>query len=198
MIKLGLTGGMGTGKATVAMFFASLGALVVDADEIAREVVRPGCRAWKNLVEVFGKEILKADGSINRVALAGVVFREPEKLKRLNAIMHPPVIDEMRRRFRSAEEGGRYAVVVADVPLLFEAGLEAEFDKTVVVTCPREEQIRRCCARDGLSRDDVESRLRAQMPLEEKVSRSDYVISNRGLLEDTEKQVKNLWVKLRA
>ena len=184
---------MGTGKATVAKMCARRGALVVDADELAREAVRPGRRAWKRIVEVFGRSMLKADRSIDRRALAAVVFSDQRKLKRLNAIVHPPVIREMRVRLARAAREGKYAVAVANVPLLFEAGLEGEFDRTIVVTCPREEQVARCAERDGLSRREIERRLRLQMPIAEKIRRSDYVIDNGGTLNNTERQVGDVW-----
>jgi len=193
LIRIGLTGGMGTGKATVAKMCARRGALVVDADELAREAVRPGRRAWKRIVEVFGRSMLKADRSIDRRALAAVVFSDQRKLKRLNAIVHPPVIREMRVRLARAAREGKYAVAVANVPLLFEAGLEGEFDRTIVVTCPREEQVARCAERDGLSRREIERRLRLQMPIAEKIRRSDYVIDNGGTLNNTERQVGDVW-----
>ncbi len=193
MLRIGLTGGMGTGKATVAKMCARRGALVVDADELAREAVRPGRRAWRLIVKAFGKGILKTDRSIDRRALAAVVFSDPRKLKRLNAIVHPPVKREMRARLARAAREGKYALAVANVPLLFEAGLEGGFDKTIVVACPREEQVARCVERDGLSRREISRRIRMQMPLAEKIRRSDYLIDNGGTLDNTERQVGNVW-----
>jgi len=193
LIRIGLTGGMGTGKATVAKMFARRGALVVDADELAREAVRPGRRAWKRIVEVFGRSVLRDDRSIDRRALAGIVFGDPRKVARLNAIVHPPVIREMRLQLARAAREGKYAVAVANVPLLFEAGMGGEFDRTVVVMCPREEQVARCGERDGLSRREIERRVRMQMPIAEKIRRSDYVINNGGTLKNTERQVRDMW-----
>jgi dephospho-CoA kinase len=196
VIKVGLTGGIGTGKATVAKMLSSLGALVIDADRLAHEAVHPGSRPWKQVVRAFGKGILGRDGRIDRRRLAAIVFSDPGKLRLLDSIVHPPVLREMRRRMERAAAEGRYPVAVADVPLLFEAGLENEFDRVIVVTCPREEQIRRCRARGGMSREEVERRINAQMPLREKERRADYVIDNRGALEQTGKQVREVWERV--
>ncbi|MEJ2744135.1 MAG: dephospho-CoA kinase [bacterium] len=193
MIRIGLTGGMGMGKATVARMCARRGAFVVDADDLARSAVRPGRRAWRSVVKAFGKGVLKADGSIDRSALAEIVFGDRRKLDRLNAIVHPSVVWEMRRRFARAAREGKHAVAVANVPLLFEAGLEGEFDKTIVVTCPRKEQIKRCSERDGLSRREIERRIKMQLPIADKIRRSDCVIDNGGTLKNTERQVKETW-----
>ncbi len=196
MIKIGLTGGMGTGKAAVAKMCARRGALVIDADELAHEAVRPCRRAWRSVVKAFGRGVLRADGSIDRRELAAIVFGDRRKLDRLNAIVHPSVMWEMRRRLARAAREGKHDVAVANVPLLYEAGMEGEFDKTIVVTCPREKQIERCRERDGLSRREVERRIRTQLPITDKIKRSDYVIDNGGTLENTERQVKETWKML--
>ncbi|MDD5556934.1 MAG: dephospho-CoA kinase [bacterium] len=190
MIRVGITGGIGTGKATVAAMFGRRGAIVIDADELARAAVRPGTAARRRVVDAFGDGVVGPDGALRRRRIARIVFRRPDRLAVLNAIVHPPVVREMRRRLRAAR--GAPAAVV-NVPLLFEAGLGGEFDAVVVVTCPREEQIRRARARDGLSRRAVEARIRAQMPLEEKAARADYVIDNGGPLRETERQVGRVW-----
>jgi dephospho-CoA kinase len=183
---------MGTGKATVAKMCARRGAFIIDADELARDAVRPGRRAWRSVVKAFGRGVLKADGSIDRRKLSAIVFGDRRKLDRLNAIVHPSVAWEMRRRFARAARGGK-RVAVANVPLLFEAGLEREFDKTIVVTCPRREQIERCSERDGLSRREIERRIRMQLPIADKIRRSDYLIDNGGTLKDTKRQVGEMW-----
>ena len=134
MIRVGLTGGVATGKATVAGFFKRLGACIVDADRVAHEAVLPGTKAWGELVSTFGKCILESNGHIDRRRLASIVFEDGDKVKHLNSIVWPPVIKELRRRLEIAEEEGSYEIIVANVPLLFEAGLEGEFDKIIVVT----------------------------------------------------------------
>lgn len=187
---------MGTGKATVAALCARLGALVVDADELAHDVMAPGTDVWRQVVEHFGRGVLGPDGAIDRRALARVVFGDADKLGLLTSLIHPPVIAEMERRLADAEKRGGYAVAVVDLPLLFETGLEERFDRVVVVTCPREEEIRRCQRRDKLSREEIEQRLRVQMPLGEKVARADYVIDNGGTRDATERQVREMWQQL--
>jgi dephospho-CoA kinase len=196
MLKVGLTGGMGSGKATVAGIFARHGAYVVDADAIAHELIRPGRDAYKEIVKEFGEDILLPGGDIHRRTLAKAVFGDHKKLKRLNAIIHPRVIGEIRRLFEYAARNKECKVAVANVPLLFEAGMEREFNRLVVVTCSREEQVRRTCTRDGLTPVEVENRLDVQMPLVEKEKRADYVIYNDGSLKETEKQAARVWEKL--
>lgn len=198
MIRIGLTGGMGTGKATVARIFRRLGAFVIDADSLAREVIRPGRPVWREIVAAFGGGILKADGSVNRRGLAAIVFSDESRLRMLNSIVHPPVIRAMERKLARMRSEGKYPAAVVNAPLLFEAGLEGAFDAIVVVTCPREEQIRRCVERDGFSEEEIESRLRMQIPLAEKVRRADYVIDNGGSREKTEEQVRQVWRRVLA
>jgi dephospho-CoA kinase len=195
LIRVGLTGSMGTGKATVARFFARLGARIIDADSIARQVIMRGTKTWRKLIEVFGQDIIGSNGHIDRRRLASIAFREMSNVRRLNSIVHPPVIEEIDRQLKRAGEEGS-AVVIVNAPLLFEAGMEDTFDAIIVVTCPHEEQVRRCRERNGLSVEEIERRLLAQMPLEEKVKRSDYVIANNGSREDTEKQVAKIWNEL--
>lgn len=193
VITIGLTGGYGSGKGTVARVFAGLGALVIDADELAHEAIAPRRPAWRELVRRFGRGILAPDGSIDRGRLAGIVFRDRDLVADLNAIVHPRVRREMRRRIRAARRGGGRGVVVANVPLLFEAGMENDFDTTVVVACPREEQIRRCRRRDGLARKEVERRIGMQWGMGEKIRRARHVIDNGGTRAYTERQVRRLW-----
>jgi len=196
LLKVAITGGMGTGKATVADICGRLGALVIDADEIAHEVIAPGTEGWKRVVEFFGRELLRSDGTVDRKALAHRVFGDPAGLAQLVSIVHPRVIAEVDRRLAVSGREGNYTVAVVNVPLLYEAGMEKRFDRVVVVTCPPEEQVRRCQRRNGLSREEVERRMKAQMPLEEKVARADCVIDNGGTREETEEQVRDVWKQL--
>ncbi|MCX6356442.1 MAG: dephospho-CoA kinase [Candidatus Aureabacteria bacterium] len=196
MLKIGLTGGIATGKAAVADCCARLGALVIDADDLAHEALAPGGEAWRKAVDAFGRGILTPEGAIDRRALARLVFADTGKREQLNMIVHPPVIAGITRRLSFAEAEGKHPAAVVNVPLLFEAGMAEMFDAVVVVTCPREEQVRRCAARDGLSVEEVEARIGAQMPLDEKERRADYVIDNGGTREETETQVEGLWKTL--
>ncbi|MEI6633288.1 MAG: dephospho-CoA kinase [Chlamydiota bacterium] len=196
LITVGLTGGYGTGKGTVAGMFARRGALVIDADKIAHEAIGPRRAAWREVVRAFGRAVLAPDGSIDRRALAGIVFADARLLARLNAIVHPRVAREIRRRLLRAAREGRRGVAVVNVPLLFETGMEKGFDTTVAVTCPRGEQVRRCRERDGLSRKEVERRIRMQWAMGEKIRRARHVIDNGGTRANTEKQVRELWAPL--
>lgn len=193
LITIGLTGGYGTGKGTVAAMFGRLGALVLDADELAHEAILPRRPAWREAVRAFGPAILAADGTVDRRALAAIVFRDRGALARLNSIVHPRVRREIRRRLRLAVRGGRHAAAVVNVPLLFEAGWGGDFDATITVTCPRGEQVRRCRERDGLSRKEVERRIRMQWPTGEKIRRSRHRIDNGGARDHTRRQVMKLW-----
>lgn len=197
MRTIGLTGGMGTGKGTVAAIFMRLGAYVLDADEISREVVYPGSNAWKELKDAFGESILLPDDTVNRRALAEQVFRDEEKRYLLNRIVHPPVREEIMNRIQEADRSGNHPVAVANVPLLFEAGMQDLFDAIIVVTCTAEQQVARCMKRDALSEEEVRRRIACQLPLEEKARRADYVIANDGTLDGTEQQVLRIWEELK-
>jgi dephospho-CoA kinase len=200
---IGLTGGIGTGKSTVAHMLAALGAVVIDADAIVRELQAPGSPALDEIARSFGPEVLDAGGGLRRDALAAVVFRDPEARRRLDAILHPRVGAEMARRAEAARRAGA-ALVVLDIPLLFEvraaAGGRGPFalDATVLVYCTREQQIARIRARDGCSRDEAERRLAAQLPIEDKRALADRVIDNSGPLAETEHQVRALVAELTA
>lgn len=192
MLKIALTGGAGTGKSTVARMFAELGAVVLSADEIAREVVRPHTPAWEALRREFGPDFFHEDGSLNRVKLGRLVFAEPEALGRLNAIVHPAIIRELARRLAELAARGTPLVIV-EVPLLFETGREGEYDAVIVVDAPLSEQRARLKARDDRGEEEISGLLAAQMPLAEKRRRADYVVDNSGTLEETRRQVEKLW-----
>lgn len=176
MILIGLTGGVATGKSTVAKMFKQCGAIVIDADELARAVVRPGKPAWREIVRRFGSSVLNGDKTINRQALGQIVFQNPNKLRQLERIIHPRVAREQARLTRQAARKDPNAVVIYDVPLLFEAGIDKRVDKTVVVTADRETQIARLKKRNGLTRAEALRRIRSQIPLSLKRHRADYVL----------------------
>jgi len=169
MILVGLTGGVATGKSTVAKMFKQCGAVVIDADELAHEVVKPGKPAWREIVNIFGKTVLNADRTINRRELGAVVFRNHTKRRRLERIIHPRVAREQQRLTRQAARKNPKAVVIYDVPLLFEAGIDKRVDRTIVVTANRETQIARLKTRNSLSRTEAIQRIRSQMPLSKKI-----------------------------
>jgi len=202
--RIGLTGGIGSGKSTVARLLAELGARVIDADRIVHELQAPGTPLLAEIVQAFGPGILRPDGSLDRPALGAIVFRDAEARTRLNQIVHPRVGEEMARREREAREAGA-PLVVLDVPLLLEGrkagtGTAARlgFDAIVVVWVPEAIQIARTMARDGCSREEASRRIHAQMPLDEKRALADHVIDNAGTPDETARQVRELYAKLTA
>lgn len=186
-MKIGLTGSIACGKSTVSSYLRMLGYTVVDADAISHSLTAPGGKALHGIREAFGKGVFDSDGSLDRRALGSAVFSSAEKRKQLNAILHPMIIDEIITRLHAADTPSH--IVFADVPLLYECGMEAHFDRIWVVSAPRETQIARLYARDGLSRADAERRIDAQMPLCEKIRRADAVISTEGPIPETQAQV---------
>ncbi|MBI5379960.1 MAG: dephospho-CoA kinase [Nitrospirae bacterium] len=197
MLIVGLTGGVASGKTLAAGCFAALGAEVIDADQIAREVVRPGTPAWEAIIRRFGREYLLPDGYLDRKKLGAIVFADPERRQILEAIIHPLVFAETERRIREIASRDPHAFVVLNVPLLFEAGRHLRVDKVVVVWAPEEEQILRIRQRDGLSREEALLRIRAQIPLEEKRGRADYVIDNSGPSVAVRPQVEQIYADLK-
>jgi dephospho-CoA kinase len=192
---LGLTGGIATGKSTVAELFRDLGAAVVSADQLAREAVRPGTEALSRLVARFGPTILAADGTLNRKVLADIIFSDPSARKDLNRITHPAIAALAERRLGDLAREG-HPLIVYEAPLLFEAGAEGRVDAVAVVSVDEDLQRTRLRARDGLNDAAAEDRIRAQMPLSEKVARADYVIDNSGSQEETAVQVRALFHQL--
>lgn len=187
-IRLGLTGGFGTGKSTVAGMFAARGARIVDADRLARRVLRRGSDGYRKALREFGRGILDRAGRIRRRTLAAAVFGKPRKLARLNRIVHPPVI---RAMVGAMERSRRPAVGV--VPLLYEAGTERLFDRVAVVVAGPETVIRRTATRRRMTPEEIARRQAAQLPLGEKARRADYVVDNNGSLANTERQVERIW-----
>jgi dephospho-CoA kinase len=199
-VRIGLTGGIGSGKTLVARLFKDLGAAIVDADAIAREVTAPGGPAYEGIVAAFGPGVVHADGTLDRKALGDRVFTDASARLRLNALTHPHI------RRRMAEEASRLGslpgveVIVLDIPLLLETtdGRDLGLDAIVVVDADDNVRVGRLVARDGLSEVDARRRLVAQMPLREKVARADWVIDNNGSPDHTREQVRTLWETLRT
>ncbi len=192
MLIVGLTGGIATGKSTVTELFRERGAIVIDFDVMSRVVVEPDTPAWRDIVEYFGEDLLNDDRTLDRARLADIVFPDPEKRRKLEGFIYPRLFEEYARRVREAEQSNPDALVLADVPLLFEVHLENLFDKILVVYATREQQIDRLTERDGLEPDAVLARLDAQMPTEEKIERADYVIRNCNSIEDLAQEVDNI------
>jgi len=196
MLKVGLTGGIASGKSTVSRIFASFGAKVLDADEVAREVLLPGQPAWTRLRQAFGQEFFRPDGTVRRKQLRRLVFADAEKRSQLNAIVHPEVMKEIDRRYEILSSSVQNGVLLVDVPLLLEVGVANRFDKVVVVYVSERVQINRLQQRDGISEKEAKQALNAQMALSKKVEQADYLIDNSGTLEETLSQVEKVWEEL--
>jgi dephospho-CoA kinase len=197
MILVGLTGGVATGKSTVAKMFKQCGAVVIDADQRAHAVVKPGKPAWREIVKTFGKTVLNPDRTLNRQALGAIVFRTPAKRRALEAIIHPRVAREQVRLTRLAARKDPQAVVIYDVPLLFEAGIDKRVDQTIAVTADRETQIARLKKRNSLSQAEALRRIRSQLPMAKKIQQADHVIVGTLPGPSLRKQVGQLFRRLR-
>jgi len=196
MIHIGLTGGIGSGKSTVARLFEQRGAHIVDLDLLAHQVEEPGGAAWEGIVEHFGRDILDTEGKIDREKLGGIVFRDAAKREALNRIVHPAVRDAWRRRIDDIGRGDGRAIVISDVPLLIEVGWHEKTDIVILVYVPPEVQVERIVRRNGLTDEEARDRLRSQMPLADKIPFADFVIRNEGTFEETEAAVDEIWKEL--
>ncbi|WP_136610234.1 dephospho-CoA kinase [Sinomonas albida] len=195
MLRVGLTGGIASGKSEVSRRLVELGAVLVDADVIAREVVEPGTEGLEEVAEAFGREVLADDGALDRAALGAIVFADPGRRELLNSIIHPRV------RARAAEIAARApagSVVVQDIPLLVETGQAGNFDVVVVVDAPDEVRIRRLEERNGLSEEHARARMAAQASREERLAAADHVVENAGTLEELRTAVDRLWADVLA
>jgi len=197
-LLVGLTGSIATGKSTVSRMFAHLGARVVDADLLAREVVMPGQPAYARIVEEFGRQVVQEDGSLDRKALGAVVFADAAKRRRLEEITHPAIGLRQQRILSVLDEEAFEGVVIWDAALLFEGGGVAKMDRVVVVYADPETERRRLMERDGLSDADARARIASQMPVAEKAKLADHVIDNSGAREETERQVRAVYGVLLA
>lgn len=195
MLKVGLTGGIGAGKSEVSRLLAGYGAVVVDADRIAREVVEPGTPGLAAVVEAFGTSVLTPDGALDRPKLGAVVFTDPERLRTLNAIVHPLVGARSAELERAA---GPDAIVVHDVPLLAENGLAPLYDLVVVVDAAPATQLARLTALRGMTEEEARARMAAQATREQRLAVATLVIDNDGPLESLEPQVRAVWKELTA
>lgn len=196
MLNIGLTGGIACGKSTVARFFVKKGAHLIDFDLLAHQVQKPGKPAWQKVVDYFGKEILQKDKKINRVKLGNIVFADKNKLLKLNKIVHPFVYQEWHSQLDKISKKEKHAIVLSDIPLLFEGKKQHLFDLTILVVVEPEEQIRRLIARNHIPREQAEKRLKSQMPIKEKKDLADIIIDNRESISQTEKTVKKVWQNL--
>lgn len=196
MLVIGLTGGIASGKSTVSSFLRQLGAVIIDADVIAREQVAPDSPGWLEIRRCFGEEYFNGDGLLNRKKLGELVFNSPAAREKLNSILHPKIIQAVRERIKTYQEAAEVQLIVVDAPLLIETGMSDLADEVWVVSIDRSEQINRLMQRDRLSQAEAESRLLMQMPLEEKLLYADRVIDNSREPTDVLAQVREIWQKV--
>jgi len=192
----GLTGGIASGKSTVARFFAELGARTIDADQLGHALLQSPLPAYNEIIARFGKEILDPSGEVNRKRLGAVVFADPAKLRALNAILHPRIIQRSEDLAAEYLNENPQAVVLVEAALIYETGLDKQFAKVLVAWCAPEQQMERLTAKGGITRAEAEQRAAAQMPLEEKRRRADYVVDCSGSKETTRRQVAALYPEL--
>ncbi|HYJ86858.1 MAG TPA: dephospho-CoA kinase [Pyrinomonadaceae bacterium] len=197
MLRVGLTGSIGVGKTFVAGVFAELGCHVLDADDLAREVVAPGSEALQRVVEKFGAEILRGDGTLDRAKLGAIVFAEPDKRLLLNSILHPCIIAQQDQRLREWEAEDPNGIAIVDAALMIESGGSKRFNKLIVVHCRPEIQLSRLMARNNLSREEAERRIKSQMSQEEKKAFADYLIDTSGGFEAARDRTEEVYEELR-
>ena len=197
MILVGLTGGIASGKSEVSRIFKKLGAYLIDADEIAHALLQPNTQIWKKVVEYFGAEILRPDQTIDRKRLGQMVFDDPKKLTVLNAILHPSVFAEKERRQKAIAQADPQAIVIFDVPLLIETRAHEWVNKVIVVTVDRKTQLKRLMERNGLSKQEAQKRIRAQMPSSKKSKYADYLVDSREPLPQMEIHIRQIFEELK-
>ena len=197
MLVVGLTGGAASGKTTVSQILKEEGAYLIDADQIARELVQPHTPVWSELVRVFGESILRQDGSLDRKRLSAIIFSDPQKRRLLNELLHPRIKEEIDRRRKEIGEQDPEAIVVIDAPLLVETGIYREMDQVIVVACTETQQLERLKQRDGATLEKAREILSAQMALEEKINVADHVIRNENSLEETKRRTKEVFKTLK-
>jgi len=198
MLNVGLTGGIACGKSTVAQVFVMLGAHLIDFDKLAHEVQEPGKPAWKEIVRYFGKDILNQDETIDRNRLAQIVFTDKKELEALNNIVHPLVFNLWQERLDKIKIKEEHAIILSDIPLLFEGKMQDLFDLTILVLISPEEQICRLMARNNLSRNEAQIRLQSQMPIADKIGFADIVIDNQDNVSQTKEKVAEIWRQLKS
>jgi dephospho-CoA kinase len=194
---IGLTGGIATGKSTVSALLEKAGAVIIDADRIARQVVKKGLPAYREIIENFGESILVPDGEINRSALGDIIFNDPQKKQLLNRIVHPHVRKEQNRQLKGIEKKDPGAIVILDIPLLIETQTYRDLSEVIVVYAPEHIQMKRLMQREDISKSDALARIRSQIPIEEKKDKATIVIDNSGTRENTRKQTLKLFQRLK-
>ena len=198
MLRVGLTGGLASGKSFVGRTLADLGCYLIQADELGHQVLLPGAEAYAEVLHEFGNDILDADGFINRKKLGEVVFGSPELLKNLSKIVHPHVGARQKRMIEEMVQTDPKAIVVVEAAILVETGSYKKCDRLIVAVCSDEQQMERAMKRGAYTREEVQARLRSQLPLEEKLKVADYVIDTSGTKEHTTEQVRAVYDSLRS
>lgn len=198
VLVVGLTGGIVGGKSTVALMFRDLGANIIDADKLGHSVILPYKPAWKKIVKLFGKDILRKDLTIDREKLGQTVFKNQILLKKLNEITHPEIIKIIKKEIISAKNNthSQQKILMIDAALIYETKIDRFMDKIIVVYIDKKEQIKRLMRRNNFSKDEASQRIESQMPMKEKVKKADYVIDNNNSLDKTKKQVVKIWESL--
>ena len=196
MLLVGLTGGIASGKTLVSKKLLSLGAYVIDADEVSREVMVPKTQCWERLIATFGEDILNHDSTINRTKLAQLVFTDPQKRQSLNRIVHPEIMQKIDLRLSAIRKADPDAITIVDAALLVETGAYKQYDKLIVVCATPEIQEKRLIERDGITRNETRRRIEAQWPLDEKVKVADYIIRNEGPLSMLHKATEEVFSSL--
>jgi dephospho-CoA kinase len=198
MLRVGLTGGIATGKSTAGQMFVELGCHLIDSDRITHQLFEPGQSVHNAVVEQFGKRIVAPDGTIDRKVLGEIVFKEdPGARLKLNRLVHPAVIQRQQEWLNEMQQKDPAGVAIVDAALMIEVGTYKNYDKVIVVTCSPEIQKRRLLERSGLKEDEIDARIRSQMPMSEKVKYADFVIDNSGDLAGTRRQVAEINARLR-
>ncbi len=198
MLRVGLTGGIATGKSTVGAMFVELGCHLIESDQIAHQLFEPGQAVHAAVVKQFGNRVLALDGTIDRQILGDIVFKDPKARAKLNSLVHPAIIQRQQEWLKDMEAQDPHGIAIVDAALMIEVGTYKNYDKVIVVTCSPEIQRERLRARSALSEEKIESRIRSQMPNEEKTKYADFVIDNSGSVESTRVQVETVYQQLRA
>ena len=196
MLIVGLTGGIASGKSVVSNMLRDMGATIIDADEISREVMLPHTKCWEEVVSTYGSELLLEDLTIDRKKLAVSVFNDPEQIKKLNNIVHPYIMKRIEEMIEEIKDNNPQALVIVDAALLVETNAYKRYDKLIVVYVSKETQLKRLMIRDAMSREEAESRMDLQLPLREKIKVADYVIENEGSLSKTREAVEKVYKAL--
>jgi len=198
MLRVGLTGGIATGKSTVGAMFVELGCHLIESDQITHQLFEPGQAVHAAVVQQFGKRILAGDGTIDRRILGDIVFKDPQARAKLNSLVHPAIIQRQQEWLKEMDAQDPGGIAIVDAALMIEVGTYKNYDKVIVVTGSPEIQRERLRARSALSEEQIESRIRSQMPTEEKLKYADFVIDNSGSIGSTRAQVERVYRQLRA